>query len=52
VDAYAEGRQKLGEDRVGGLKTAYLLGAPEDVPAGLEVSGLDLQKLFVRLTNS
>ncbi|MCL2507626.1 MAG: ABC transporter ATP-binding protein [Oscillospiraceae bacterium] len=52
VDAYSENRRKIGEDSLGGLKTVYLLGPPDDVPAGLEVSGLDLQKLFIRLTNS
>lgn len=52
VDAYIAGRELIGEDALGGLKTAYVLGKPEaDLPASLEVSKLDLQKLFIQLTN-
>ncbi|MBU9735991.1 ATP-binding cassette domain-containing protein [Diplocloster agilis] len=53
VDRYTAGRKLLGEDTLGGLKSAYLLGSvkKEEVPAGLEVSKLDLQKLFIQMTN-
>lgn len=51
VDSYTAGRELLGEDALGGLKTAYLLGKSDKVPEGLEVGKLDLQKLFVQLTN-
>jgi ABC-2 type transport system ATP-binding protein len=52
VDRYCEGRELIGTDTLGGLKTAYILGRPEKpLPDGLECSRLDLQKLFVRLTN-
>lgn len=51
VDAYIADREVLSVDSLGGLKTACLLGKPEGVPASLEVASLDLQKLFVQLTN-
>lgn len=52
VDAYILGKDVIGEESLGGLKTAYLLGKPDraKLPAGLELSGMDLQKLFIRLT--
>jgi len=54
VDKYIEGKNVLGSDVLGGLKTAYLLGNinPKDIPAGMEVSALDLQKLFIHMTNN
>ena len=53
VDDYINGKQVLGFDTLGGLKSAYLLGQQlVDVPVGLEVGKLDLQKLFIQLTNS
>ncbi len=52
VDAFTAGKQILGADRLGGLKTAYLLGQPpQQPPQGLEFSRLDLQRLFIQLTN-
>lgn len=43
----------IGEDTLGGLKAAYILGTPaSNLPEQLEVSALDLQKLFIQLTNS
>lgn len=50
VDAYCTGRDVLSVDTLGGLKTACILGKAEETP-GLDVSGLDMQKLFIRLTN-
>ena len=50
VDDYCRGKEVLGCDTVGGIKTAAVLGRAEDVPAGLTVSPLDLQKLFIRMT--
>ena len=52
VEEYLRGKEVLGVDSIGGLRTAYLLGKPERDPApqGLEFSGLDLQKLFIQLT--
>lgn len=52
ADAYAEGKQVLGADSLGGLKTVYLRGTPEKpFPAGLELGQMSLQKLFIELTN-
>ena len=38
---------------LGGLKTAYILGIlnRNEIPEGIEVTKLDLQKLFIQLTN-
>ena len=53
VDAYAAGKELLGMDSLGGLKTAYVLGKPDQamLPEYLQVGKMDLQKLFIRLTN-
>lgn len=52
VDSFIKDKQVIGTDTLGGLKTAYILGKPEDnIPDGLELSKLDLQKLFIQLTN-
>jgi ABC-2 type transport system ATP-binding protein len=52
VDVFLEGKNVIGAEALGRLKTAYVLGErPEQVPEGVEVSRLDLQKLFVRLTD-
>lgn len=53
VDDFIKGKELLGMDQIGGLKTAYIHGNRHDIiPAGLEVSNMDLQKLFIKLTNS
>ena len=53
VDAYIMGKQVLSTESLGGLKTAYLMGRleKESLPEGLEATKLDLQKLFIQLTN-
>lgn len=52
IDAYIAGKNVIGIDSLGGLKTAYILGAKaSNIPTGLEVTKLDLQKLFIQLTN-
>ena len=53
VDAYCVGRETIGEDTLGSLKVAYCLGQKDSAAAdaSLEFSPLDLQKLFVQLTN-
>lgn len=53
VDAYTAGKQRIGEDALGGLKTAYIMGTIDHhgIPEQLEVSRMDLQKLFIQLTN-
>lgn len=52
VDAYCVGHETIGSDTVGGIKTASILGKAKDVPEGLSVTALDLQKLFVRMTDT
>jgi ABC-2 type transport system ATP-binding protein len=46
------GKQTIGIETIGGLKVAYVLGTldRQKVPAGIEVSRIDLQKLFVQMT--
>lgn len=53
VDEYIAGKHVIGSDVLGSFKSAYLLGAAESpLPEGLEIGRLDLQKLFIQLTNS
>jgi ABC-2 type transport system ATP-binding protein len=54
VDKFIVGKNALGTDALGGLKTAYLMEKIDQnsVPEGLEISKLDLQKLFIYMTNS
>lgn len=53
VDAFCTGKKVIGTEALGGLKTVYIIGEPQGImPEGLEVSGIDLQKLFIQLTNS
>lgn len=53
VDTYLRGKEVIGSEALGGLKTAYVIGRPDraNLPEGLEITGLDLQKLFIQLTN-
>ena len=53
VDAFTAGKKLFGTQNLGGLKTAYVQGTPdqEKAPDGLEISALDLQQLFIQLTN-
>ena len=53
VNAYTVNKEVIGEDNLGGLKTAYIFGTPDNnVPDSIEITKLDLQKLFVKLTNA
>ncbi len=54
VNSYLKEKKVLGTDSIGGLLSAYVEGRPEreTAPSGLEFSGMDLQKLFIILTNS
>ena len=49
---YLKGKEVLGADVLGGLESAYMLGKADrrTLPQGLELSGLDLQKMFVLMT--
>lgn len=52
VNSYITDKEIIGSDSLGGLKTAYILGIPDqNIPVGLEISRMDLQKLFIQLTN-
>lgn len=53
VDHYIADKNVIGHDTLGGLKSAYILGEIDKskVPMGLEITKLDLQKLFIQLTN-
>ena len=52
VEEYLKGKNVLGVDALGGLESGYVLGDPDrsSLPQGLELSGLDLQKLFILMT--
>ena len=54
VDEYIAGKHVIGEDVLGGLKSAYIIGNIDQssLPRELELAKLDLQKLFIQLTNS
>lgn len=53
IDEFAKGKNVIGSDTLGNYKSIYVLGnIKNSIPAGLEVSKLDLQKLFIQLTNS
>ncbi len=53
VDEFIKGKEVIGMDTIGGLKSAYIIGQiiKESVPEGLEITKMDLQRLFVQLTN-
>lgn len=54
VDSFIQGKNVLGSDVLGGIKSAYLLETLDRgaVPEGIEVSGMRLQNLFIHLTNA
>lgn len=54
IDAFITDKNVIGVDVLGGLKTAYVLGTlnRNEIPDGIEVAKLDLQKLFIQLTNA
>ena len=52
VDSYTAGKNVIGSDTLGGLKTAYIYGKRDNnIPDNIEITGLDLQKLFIQLSN-
>lgn len=53
IDDFIADKNVIGTDTLGGLKTAYILGTLDkrNIPKGIEVKNLDLQKLFIQLTN-
>ncbi len=54
VDAFTKDKKVIGSDMLGGLKSVYVLGKmnPAELPEGLEITKLDMQKLFIQLTNA
>lgn len=52
IDAYCKDKDVIGYDELGGLKLAYILGNKSLLPQGsnLQISNMNLQKLFVKLT--
>ncbi len=54
VDEFIKGKEVISTDAMGGLKLAYIMGKVirNEVPKGLEITKMDLQKLFVQLTNA
>jgi len=54
LDEYIKSKNVLAVESLGGLKTACIIDDINklDLPAGLETSKLDLQQMFIHLTNS
>lgn len=52
VDKFCAGKNVIGEDILGGMKLAYILGQREEPPqnSNLQITNMNLQKLFVKLT--
>lgn len=53
VRRFTAGKTVIGAESLGGLQVAYIRGKrPEKVPAEIELGAMDLQKLFIQLTNA
>ena len=53
IDEFIKDKETIGVDSLGSLKTAHIIGnVDSNIPDGLEVTKLDLQKMFIQLTNS
>lgn len=54
VDSFANGKELMGEDVLGGLKTVYIKGrlGEAELPDGLTAEPMNLQNVFIHLTNS
>jgi len=52
VDNFVEHHPSIGEDTLGGLKSAYIMERLDmaEIPVGMQVTKLNLQQLFVQLT--
>ena len=51
VEEFCKDYKVIGTDSIGGLMTASIIGkSPKILPQGLEITHLDLQKLFIKLT--
>lgn len=54
IDKFTENKNVIGYDVIGAVKVAYILGNDNisSLPDGIEITGLNLQKLFIVLTGS
>ncbi|MGN0599415.1 MAG: ATP-binding cassette domain-containing protein [Oscillospiraceae bacterium] len=54
VDSFANGKELMGEDIISGFKTVYIKGRLEDadIPDELSAEPMNLQNVFIHLTNS
>ena len=54
VDRFAKGKELMGEDIISGFKTVYVKGRLEDadIPEELSAEPMNLQNVFIHLTNS
>ena len=50
VDEFTRGKAVIGQDTLGGMKSAYVMEKLTDPPQGLEIGKMSLQQLFVQLT--
>lgn len=52
VERYCRDKNVLDQESLGGLKVAYVLGERSSLPegSGLQITGMNLQKLFVKMT--
>ncbi len=52
IEGFVKDKNVIGLEKVGAVSVAYILGDKEtDIPENLEITGLNLQKLFVKLTD-
>lgn len=52
VDAFTKNYEIISSEEIGMIKTVYVIGTiPNEIPDGIEISRLNLQKLFIKLTN-
>lgn len=52
VDEFAKNYDIISSEEFGMIKTVYVIGTiPKNVPSKIEISPLNLQKLFIKLTN-
>ena len=53
IDTFIADKEVIGEDVLGGLKTATIIGSinKHTLSDGIEITNLDLQKLFIKLTH-
>ena len=52
VDEFTKNYEIISSEEFGMIKTVYVIGTvPDEIPDGIEISQLNLQKLFIKLTN-